>query len=112
MVLFLVVAGQRYSGSLVDGVVSIPVSGLVASDEPYLIEVVYYGDANYAKSTGKGNFSVAKFDSSVSVVVGDIKVGETEFVNVTVVGVDGVVPILSLLVRVISVLTSGTLQLT
>ena len=75
-----------------NGSAMIPISDLTASDEPYILEAIYYGDNYYAKVTSKAAFNVTKFYSSVSVVVGDIKVGETEFVNVTVVGVDGVVP--------------------
>ena len=66
-----------------NGTAIIPISDLAASDEPYILEAIYYGDDYYAKGTGKGSFNVTRFDSSVSVVVGDIKVGETEFVNVT-----------------------------
>ena len=67
---------------LTDGQVIIPVENLAAG--VYDVEVTYNGNRNYTTGTARAVFKIAKAPVTVNVQVADIKVGESEVINVTI----------------------------
>ena len=80
----IIVNGKRYSATLANGTVTIPVSDLPALDEAYQLEVIYYGDDNYEKVTGNDSFIVSKLTPDVIINVDNIDVDEVAQIEIIV----------------------------
>ena len=65
-----------------DGKAILTVKDLASGD--YTVDATYNGDAKYLSSSNSSSFKVSKVDSTISIDVGDIKVGEDAIINVVV----------------------------
>ncbi|WP_427831781.1 beta strand repeat-containing protein [Methanobrevibacter intestini] len=65
-----------------DGKATLTVKDLASGD--YTVDATYNGDAKYLSSSNSTSFKVSKVDSTISIDVGDIKVGEDAIINVVV----------------------------
>ena len=75
-------AGNPQTKDVVDGKVNFTVSGLSARD--YHLTVTYIENDNYLSSNATADFTVFKKNSTVTVNVSNIFVGEVEIINITV----------------------------
>ena len=79
---YVTIAGVAYTRELVDGKVNFTVSGLIARD--YVVSAFFMGNTEYELCNTTSTFKVHKKDTPITIEVTDIKVGETEIINVTV----------------------------
>ena len=68
------VNGKDYTGTVVNGIANVPVSGLKA--DTYDVIVKYSGDNNYNDAVATSSFTVSKVDPTMDVTVDDIVFGE------------------------------------
>ena len=80
--LVITVDGKDYYADLDDGVATIELSNL--ANKTYTVHVKYLGDENYTSCEGDASFNVAKVNSTVSVKVDNITLGDVAIVNITV----------------------------
>ena len=84
------IAGMPLTKAIVNGTVNFTVAGLIARD--YHVTVTYFGDDNYLPGTNATDFTVYKKNSTISINVSNINVGQHEIINVTVTkGATGIV---------------------
>ncbi len=79
---YVTIAGVAYTRELVDGKVNFTVPGLIARD--YVVSAFFMGNTEYELCNTTSTFKVHKKDTPITIEVTDIKVGETEIINVTV----------------------------
>ena len=68
------VNGKDYTGTVVNGIANVPVSGLKA--DTYDVIVKYSGDNNYNDAVATSSFTVSKVDPTMDVTADDIVFGE------------------------------------
>ena len=73
------VNGKDYTGTVVNGIANVKVSGLKA--DTYDVAVKYSGDNNYNDAVATSSFTVSKVDPTMDVTVDDIVFGEDLTVN-------------------------------
>ena len=73
------VNGKDYTGTVVNGIANVKVSGLKA--DTYDVTVKYSGDNNYNDAVATSSFTVSKVDPTMDVTVDDIVFGEDLTVN-------------------------------
>ena len=76
------VDGVNYTINTTDGKGSIAVSGLL--NTTHTVHVTYLGDGKYLSSENETTFGIPKVDSSVTVNVDNITVGDVAVINITV----------------------------
>jgi hypothetical protein len=76
------VDGKTYTATVVNGTVIIDLSDLAPGQ--YIMEVYYSGDSRYAPQKANSTVTIPKYDTPLDVSVGDIEVGDTASVTVTV----------------------------
>ena len=74
--------GKTYTKEIVDGVATFEIENLIAGEKS--VFATYGGGDNYASAHASNQFNVSKVDSSLTVEVGDVKVGENVTVTVHV----------------------------
>ena len=77
------VDGNNYTINLTSGQDRVVIKGLRSGE--YDVVATYIGDENYKSSYDTTSFKVSKVDSSVSVTVNNITVGDVAAVNITVI---------------------------
>ncbi|WP_133241952.1 Ig-like domain-containing protein, partial [Methanobrevibacter thaueri] len=78
----ITVDGKDYYVDLDNGVATLALSNL--ANKTYTVHAKYLGDDNYTTCEGDASFNVAKVNSTVSVKVENITVGDVAVVNITV----------------------------
>jgi len=78
----ITVDGKDYYVDLDNGVATLVLSNL--ANKTYTVHAKYLGDDNYTTCEGDASFNVAKVNSTVSVKVENITVGDVAVVNITV----------------------------
>ena len=78
----ITVDGKDYYVDLDNGVATLVLSDL--TNKTYTVHAKYLGDDNYTTCEGDASFNVAKVNSTVSVKVENITVGDVVVVNITV----------------------------
>ena len=78
----ITVDGKDYYVDLDNGVATLVLSNL--ANKTYTVHAKYLGDDNYTTCEGDASFNVAKVNSTVSVNVENITVGDVAVVNITV----------------------------
>ena len=73
------VNGKDYTGTVVNGIANVKVSGLKA--DTYDVAVKYSGDNNYNDAVATSSFTVSKVDPTMDVTADDIVFGEDLTVN-------------------------------
>jgi hypothetical protein len=76
------VDGKTYTAKVVNGTVIFDFTGLAPGQYP--IEVSYSGDKRYAPQKTISTLTIPKYDSPIDVNIGDIEVGDTAVVTVSV----------------------------
>jgi hypothetical protein len=78
----ITVDGKDYYVDLDNGVATLVLSNL--ANKTYTVHAKYLGDDNYTTCEGDASFNVAKVNSTVSVKVENITVGDVAVVNITI----------------------------
>ena len=105
-VIFIEIDGVKYNESLSDGQAVFDIENLTAGVKTVI--AVYEGDDNYLLNITTDKFTVYKLDSSISLDVTDIDVGETAQITITGPGdIEGVVVVNVNGVNYTAMLTSG-----